>query len=74
MLQKKSENLKTEKMVQYGPNIKIDSRVIFKFVSGPGCQTNVDDSVTIYRISIWKRILIFSFYFNFNINVLANIW
>ena len=38
------------------------------------CQANVNDSMTINRISTGRMALIFSFYFNFNINVLANIW
>ena len=48
------------------------SRVVFKLVYRPGCQANVDDSMTINRISVGKRTLMFSFYFNFDINVLTN--
>ena len=36
-------------------------------------QTNVDDSMTINRIPIERIALMFSFYSNFNINVLSNI-
>ena len=38
------------------------------------CHTNVDDSMTINRISTGRMTLMFSFYFNFIINVSANIW
>ena len=53
---------------------KTISQVKFKFVYGPGAlKKKVTDFTTIYRISVGKMALMFSFYFNFNINVLANI-
>ena len=47
-----------------------NSRAVFKLVYGPGCQTKIADFVIIYRILA----LMFSLYFNFNINALAYIW
>ena len=52
----------------------MDSRAEFKLVYGPGCQTKIADFVFIYRILVGTRTLMFSLYFNFNINVLAYIF
>ena len=52
----------------------VGKHVIFKVGNGPRYQTKVADFMTIYRISIGRMTLRFSLYFNFNINVLANIW
>ena len=48
--------------------------VQFKLVCGPGALAKVTDCMTIYRIPVGKLTLMLSFYFNFNINMLANIW
>ena len=53
------------------------TRVVFKFVNGLGCQANVDDSMTINRISIGKgykvhsRLLVSKIFFKWNIQSLA---
>ena len=49
-------------------------RVEFKMTCGPECQTKIADFMTINRISLVRMTLMFSFYYNFNINALANIW
>ena len=41
---------------------------------GTGYQTKFDDFMTINRISIGKMTLMFSCYFNFNVNISANSW
>ena len=50
------------------------TQVEFKLVNGPSASAKVTDFMSIYRISLGKIALIFSFYFNFNINISANIW
>ena len=56
----------------YWPVIKFNFLV---FIKGriPGCQTKIAAFMTFNRISIGKIRLVFSFYLNFNISVLANI-
>ena len=48
------------------------TRVVFKLVHGPGCQTKIGDSMTVNRILIGNITLMFSFYFKFIFNVAAN--
>ena len=49
-------------------------RVEFKLTCGPGCQTKIVEFMTTNRISLVRMTLMFSFYYNFNINALVNIW
>ena len=52
----------------------ITTQVKFKFIYGPSALARVTDFMTIYRISLGKMALTFSFYFHFNINASTNIW
>ena len=58
----------------FGSGLPACAQVVFKVGYGKGWQVNVDYSMTINRMSMGKRTLMFSFYFKFNINALANIW
>ena len=53
--------------------ICIAAQVEFKVVYGPGYQTKIAVFMTNNRLSIRTIRIVFSFYFNFDINVLANI-
>ena len=54
-------------------DIRDITRVVFKLEYGPGYQTKIADFMTILEYQQQKGTYV-SFYFNFNINVLANIW
>ena len=46
----------------------------FKLVYRPGTMAKFTEFKTIYRISVGKMALMYSFFFKFNINLLASIW
>ena len=56
----------------YGGN-KGFASVVFKLRCRLRCLTKIADFMTINKISIGRIAIMLSFYFNFSINVLANI-
>ena len=50
------------------------SRIVFKLGHGTECRRKITEFMAINRISIGEMTIIFSFYFNFNINNEVNIW